>query len=600
VAEYANASVDLDPDDAFWDGGIRPEWVVDWGRDSFGVWAKFGVGAVTQTLRWIPPDKFLMGSPVDEEGRCDDEGPQHEVTIGRGFWMFDTPCTQALWEAVMGNNPSHFRGSTRPVEQVTWNEVQGFLRRTAGLVPGLRLELPSEKQWEYACRAGSRAARHGDVGEIAWYRGNSGGQTHPVAEKSHNAWGLYDMLGNVWEWCADSYRQYGSVESGAWARVYRGGSWNGDVMDVRAACRDRLPAHNRTRIIGFRCAEFKAPGPAGRSRDVERGGSESQHGAGYRGARATPSAAAWLRPGERGEELNPIPISVLAPIQLPTDLGSLTIQPVSLPPWASEMGRDRYGLWAEFTVDQPVPESPRGLGRIFQRRRQNLPPVRQRLRWIPPGRFLMGSPATEEGRSDREGPQHEVSMATGFWFFDTPCTQALWEAVMGGNPSAFKGRDRPVETVSWDDCQEFVRRVNERLVGLKLGLPSEAQWEYACRAGSDAARYDREIGEIAWYSDNSRGETQAVKWKAPNGWGLYEMLGNVWEWCADAWYDDYASPRAPEPGGKSSAPRVIRGGSWLVSAQLVRAACRGRSAPSDRFDGLGFRCAEFRDGNSSS
>jgi formylglycine-generating enzyme required for sulfatase activity len=100
----------------------------------------------------------------------------------------------------------------------------------------------------------------------------------------------------------------------------------------------------------------------------------------------------------------------------------------------------------------------------------------------------MGSPESEEGRWDDEGPPHEVSIATGFWIFDTPCTHALWEVVMGTNPSQFKGPDRPVETVSWDDCQEFVRRVNERLVGLKLGLPSEAQWEYACRAGSDAAR----------------------------------------------------------------------------------------------------------------
>ena len=154
-----NGQIRIEPDGAFWAGGVRPEWAADWERDPFGAWAAFQVGGVTQKLRWIPPGKFLVGSPDHEEGRWDDEGPQHEVAIESGFWMFETPCTQALWEAVMGQNPSRFRGPTRPVEQVSWEDVEDFLTRIAAMVLGLRLGLPTEEQWEYACRAGSAAAR---------------------------------------------------------------------------------------------------------------------------------------------------------------------------------------------------------------------------------------------------------------------------------------------------------------------------------------------------------------------------------------------------------------------------------------------------------
>jgi formylglycine-generating enzyme required for sulfatase activity len=210
----------------------------------------------------------------------------------------------------------------------------------------------------------------------------------------------------------------------------------------------------------------------------------------------------------------------------------------------------------------------------------------------------MGSPENEEGRWEAEGPRHEEIIATGFWLFDTPCTQALWEAVMGTgtNPSHYKGPDRPVDCVSWTDCQEFVKRLNERLGGLQVGLPSEAQWEYACRAGTETARYGEDLDAIAWYDGNSGGETHDVRRKAPNGWGSYDMLGNVWEWCADAWRDDYSQTRVEESVGGSSVHRVIRGGSWLSDARYARAACRNHDDPSLRFDGLGFRCAGFRSG----
>ena len=240
------------------------------------------------------------------------------------------------------------------------------------------------------------------------------------------------------------------------------------------------------------------------------------------------------------------------------------------PPWASEIGRDSYGLWAEFEFAG----------------------VRQRLRWIPPGRFWMGSPEDEEGRFRDEGPQHEVQITQGFWLFDTPCTQALWQAVMGKNPSQFKGKERPVEQVSWEDCQQFIARLNDHWPTLALALSSEAEWEYACRAGTTTARYADDLDAIAWYEENSGGETKPVKGRQPNGWGLYDMLGNVAEWCHDN-QRDYAQPVGPDPLGPTTAGanRVFRGGLWRWGARRVRSAFRDADSPGLRYVLLGFRCA---------
>ena len=202
----------------------------------------------------------------------------------------------------------------------------------------------------------------------------------------------------------------------------------------------------------------------------------------------------------------------------------------------------------------------------------------------------MGSPPVEQGRLSWEQEPHEVTINEGFWMFGTPCTQALWEAVMGDNPSHFGGADRPVETVSWNQCQDFLTALNTQLDGLLLSLPSEAQWEYACRAGTQMPRYSENLDAIAWYGENSGKETRAVAGKEANSWGLYDMLGNVWEWCDDAW----EGKEAEKSSESSSAYRVVRGGSWILDARM-RFQQGGVSSPPTSHrtgaDGLGFRCA---------
>jgi formylglycine-generating enzyme required for sulfatase activity len=287
------------------------------------------------------------------------------------------------------------------------------------------------------------------------------------------------------------------------------------------------------------------------------------------------------------------------------------------PRWASEWAHDRFGVSVSFTLAGPEPGTE----------------VTQRLRWIPPGRFLMGSPEDEPGRYDFEGPRHLVTIGRGFWLAETPCTQALWQAVMGGdNRSRFQSPDRPVERVSWEDVQTFLARINDRVPDLDLVLPSEAQWEYACRAGSATAIYTGgmpilgdnnapALDPVAWYGGNSgvgfeldsghdssgwpekqypheKAGTRPVKLKRPNAWGLYDMLGNVWEWCADAWHASYQG--APVNGSvwqdpeQSGAERVLRGGSWSGHARYVRSACRSGYGPGFRYGNFGFRCARVQ------
>ena len=216
---------------------------------------------------WIPAGGFLMGSPSHEEGRDSDER-QHEVRISQGFWMGKYEVTQGEWESVMGSNPSFFNecGSRCPVEAVSWNDVQEFIRRLneRGSGSGYVYRLPTEAEWEYAARFRTTGARHGELDDVAWYSGNSGGSTHQVGQKRGNAWGLFDMLGNVWEWTGDWYGQYpagkvtdsGGPSTGS-GRVLRGGSWNSSARSVRFAYRTDYSPGNLGGYLGFRLVRTK-------------------------------------------------------------------------------------------------------------------------------------------------------------------------------------------------------------------------------------------------------------------------------------------------------------------------------------------------------
>ncbi|MDO4629849.1 MAG: formylglycine-generating enzyme family protein, partial [Planctomycetia bacterium] len=202
--------------------------------------------------------------------------------------------------------------------------------------------------------------------------------------------------------------------------------------------------------------------------------------------------------------------------------------------------------------------------------------VEYAFRWCPPGEFMMGSPESEEERSNLE-TQHRVTLTKGFWMLETEVTQAMWESVMGNNPSSFKGAQNPVEKVGWDDCLDFCRKLSQKLGG-RIKLPTEAQWEYACRAGSTGAYAGTgNLNDMGWYDSNSDYITHPVAQKKPNAWGLYDMHGNVWEWCLDSYSSNIGSAR------------VIRGGSWNYAAKYCRSARRASNSPRNWSYVLGFR-----------
>ena len=223
--------------------------------------------------------------------------------------------------------------------------------------------------------------------------------------------------------------------------------------------------------------------------------------------------------------------------------------------------------------------------------------------WCPPGTFMMGSPEDEESRQDDE-TQHEVTLTKGFWLGKYEVTQAQWQEVMGNNPSYYEGDgQRPVDTVSWDDCKQFIAKLNVSSEG-PFRLPTEAEWEYACRAGSTTSYCfgddEAELGEYAWYQANSGEQTHLVGQKTPNAWGLHDMHGNVWEWCQD-WRGGFLSSTIVDPTGPNDwmgrgvPARIKRGGSWNYFATNCRAAYRGWDNPANGVGFNGFRvcCSVF-------
>lgn len=208
------------------------------------------------------------------------------------------------------------------------------------------------------------------------------------------------------------------------------------------------------------------------------------------------------------------------------------------------------------------------------------------------GTFRMGATSEQEDEAHGdEKPVHSVTLSS-YYIGKTEVTQALWQAVMGSNPSGFKGADLPVECVSWDDCQEFIQKLNS-LTGRNFRLPTEAEWEFACRGGNKSNGYkysgSNDIDNVAWYDGYSG--AHPVGTKAPNELGIYDMSGNVWEWCSD-WYADYTSYSQTDPTGpQSGSSRVRRGGSWSYNAGYCRSSDRYDGNPTIRRSSLGLRLA---------
>ena len=227
--------------------------------------------------------------------------------------------------------------------------------------------------------------------------------------------------------------------------------------------------------------------------------------------------------------------------------------------------------------------------------------IAMNLAYIAPGEFAMGSPKTESGREGHE-TQHKVTLTKGFYIGIYTVTQAQWKAVMGEGASRFKGDDLPVDEVLWTDAVIFCKKLSEK-EGRRYRLPTEAEWEYACRAGTTTAYHTGEgeaaLAEAGWYGGNSETKTtHPCGQKKPNAWGLYDMHGNVWQWCNDG-YGEYPRDAVTDPAGSADGSRhVLRGGDWRCGPRFCRSAKRFGSGPNYRDDVFrGFRVALSANGD---
>jgi formylglycine-generating enzyme required for sulfatase activity len=501
------------------------------------------------------------------------QGKQHEVTLTKPFYMGKNEVTQEQWEAVMGNNPSkRTKGAKLPVTDVSWEDCQEFIKKLNAKTDG-GYRLPTEAEWEYACRAGTTTAySFGDemTPKDANYLYSNIFKPVAVGSYKANAFGLYDMHGNICEWCEDWVGDYSAgaeIDPKGPAkgenRVLRGGSFRVNVSLARSSLRDLdLPS---TRVTDF----------------------------GFRLARTVDSKNSVASPTETKPD----------PVEKIPATGNLLVAPFS-----------------EAKAKEVQKELAKNLQKEVEEKADLGEGVKLEMVLVPAGKFKMGftkkeladfkvdfeenykkALKKELGKKELDvvdlimsfqGKQHEVTLTKPFYMGKYEVTQEQWEAVMGNNPSKEKGKKLPVTNVSWEDCQEFIKKLNKKTDG-GYRLPTEAEWEYACRAGTTTAYSfgDEMTPKEANYSDSNIGKPVAVGSYKANAFGLYDMHGNVWEWCED-WWEDYPAEAVTDPKGPAKGEnRVLRGGSFNNSASIARSSFRNYLSPTYRYSDYGFRLA---------
>ena len=513
---------------------------------------------------YVEPGNFQMGSDDGDNN----EKYVHSVNISKSYWIGKYEVTQDEYQSITGSNPSCFKGGKKPVETVSWNDAVSFCQklttqeRTAGRLPsGYEYRLPTEAEWEFAARGGTtrkgyKYSGSDNLDRVAWYDPNSGKETHDVGTKTANERGIYDMSGNVWEWCSDWY-WYGGYSgdsatdpAGALSgshRAYRGGGFNYAAMNCRVASRDHNYPGSRSIFLGFRVA------------------------------------LALIKS-----------LSSVATNNVKTSLATIPANPTGTSSSASVINQPASQLTRNKDTAEPGVNKCPEQGQPWK-----APSLNMQFVYVAPGSFQMGS-----NDSDSEKPVYKVTISKEYWLGKYEVTQYEYEKIIGSNPSCFKGWKEPVETVSWNDAVSFCQKLTtqERAAGrlpsgYEYRLPTEAEWEFAAKGGAKSQGYkysgSNDINSVAWYKENSGSATHGVGTKSPNELGICDMSGNVWEWCLDDWHDSYASaPSDGSRGGDGTGPgHVFRGGGWYSYASYCRVAYRYDFLPDGRYSGIGFRVA---------
>jgi formylglycine-generating enzyme required for sulfatase activity len=577
------------------------------------------VASINMEMIFCPPSTFMMGSPASESGRGTDE-TQHQVTLTNGFYLGKYEVTQAQYETVMTGNPEGLNAkpsqwpnnNDRPVEKVSWEDAQIFLSRlnqieqTAGRLPvGWKYALPTEAQWEYACRAGtttifswgnSATSTQANFKGTHPYGGGASGpnlqQTTDVGQYGDNPWGFFDMHGNVWEWVYDWKANFsGGAQtnpegpaSGS-LRVIRGSSWTTDGTYLRSASRDDRGPSTRSHNLGFRVG-FQAVQQDTANPDLALAGTTVlTHSTGM----------PFVDPGFEAHDARDGNLTANVMVTGTVDVNSTGTYVLTY------SVADAAGNQASAT---------RTVTMTGTRSVDLNATVAMDMLWVPARTFTMGSPTSEAGRQADREDEHNVTLTKGFYLGKYEVTQAQYEAVTGLNPSEFNATgngNRPVEKVTWTEAVAFCTQLTTqeqnagRLpAGWAFVLPTESQWEYACRAGTTTAySWGATIAagnaNYNWDGTGTTGsdfkQTRDVGQYAANPWGFFDMHGNVWEWTADRYQAAYptGNPVIDPTGPASGSARVSRGGSWSHDGPNLRSARRGNNTPSHRSYGLGFR-----------
>ncbi len=531
--------------------------------------------------------KFLMGSPKTEDHRNGSE-EQHEVQFYYDWYMGKYEVTQEQYRAIMGDDLLvQLNRPKNPIDWVSWENTQDFLRKANERFKDRKVtfRLPSEAEWEYACRAGTISPFH--YGHALSTKqaniGNKSGSTKSVGTYEPNAFGLYDMHGNVAELCEDYFGEYSNaprngspqkIEPSEALCVYRGGSFFDAANDCRSAFRDAAPLKRRSPFIGFRVVI----------------GDE-------------PKKPAKLDPPKKDDPIvikKEKPLIVDPPKKEKPKVDSKDIAKLDPPK------KDLPIIVKK--KEPPIAVGPHRAGEVVEV--EIAKGVAMKFCWIPPGKATLGSPAEEKERSAFE-IEHEFT-SKGFWLGKYEVTQEQWQALMATNPSHFVPTQLrvkadgiadtshfPVEMISWNDCQDFIKKLNDKtkpqpILGKgKFALPHEDEWEYACRGGKGNKRSFYFGDLLNGHEANSDGTSPygtTIKGTylkrttpvghyekiAPHPWHLCDMHGNIWEWCEDV-------------SGKGKTAHVLRGGAWGLDSWYARAACRGRNEPGSHFMNGGCR-----------